>query len=206
MYFQDISSDSKHDTIHDQTFRTQTISVTNLRGGREHEHPGQQQHRSDQVGQHVEALRSTNFHRQLSGVCVERHLQTQRQNQQHNSTLKTEDMHTHKIFTSSRPHLSRNDVLLTLWSATPKNEIPVYKAWVRALSWCPSATSQTVKGMVRHAMKRNNTECNPTCLGRIRCSAIFAMRSSLSKSKRQITAMTKNAAPLVYKKAQRQNM
>lgn len=41
-----------------------------------------------------------------------------------------------------------NDVLLTLWSATPKNEIPVYKAWVRALSWCPSAVGQTVKGTV----------------------------------------------------------
>lgn len=35
---------------------------------------------------------------------------------------------------------------------------------------------------------------------RIRCSAILAMRSSLSKSSKQMTAMMKNAAPLVCKK------
>lgn len=33
---------------------------------------------------------------------------------------------------------------------------------------------------------------------RIRCSAIFAMRSSLSKRRRQMTAIMKRAAPLVY--------
>lgn len=98
----------------------------------------------------------------------------------------------------ARPHW-RSDVLLTLWSATPKNEIPVYKACVRALSWCPSAEGQTVKA-TRYAVKRNYAEWNMAFLQRIRCSAILAMRSSLSKSKRQITAMMKKAAPLVYEK------
>lgn len=44
--------------------------------------------------------------------------------------------------------------------------------------------------------------CPYTQQERIRCSAILAIRSSLSKSSKQMTAMMKNAAPLVCKKTE----
>lgn len=44
--------------------------------------------------------------------------------------------------------------------------------------------------------------CSFTQQERIRCSAILAMRSSLSKSNKQMIAMMKNAAPLVCKTKQ----
>lgn len=39
----------------------------------------------------------------------------------------------------------KKKVILTLWSATPRNAIAVWRKWVRALSWCPSAGGRRVK-------------------------------------------------------------
>lgn len=51
----------------------------------------------------------------------------------------------------------------------------------------------------QHKHQIDNKQWKQLELLRIRCSAIFAMRSSLSKRSRQITAMMKKAAPLVWK-------
>lgn len=67
--------------------------------------------------------------------------------------------------------------------------------------FCHFACKVSLKGRNWHTSPwYNNSVYISGTVVRIRCSAIFAMRSSLSKSKRQITAIMNKAAPLVYKK------
>lgn len=101
-----------------------------LCGGSDDYNPGKKDQGRDQVGEGIEPLRSAKLRRQLPGGRVESHLQAQRHNQQNNATLETQRMWNanynqtyYDCLTGSSDEMESRT--LTLWSATPKKDIPV---------------------------------------------------------------------------------